>query len=146
MRERPRRSSRRTDHRPIEPHDQASRAGPNPGDHAGRLWEMIRPRDHAPAVAYEDLVRTAEAALEAGQVYEAAVAYLRGAYLATEVGWKQRARKLLGRVTELAQSPRLGKAQRGRLAALMRCSLFGEEPSPDDRNEELSPEVRGEPY
>lgn len=134
MRERERYRSRRADHgSPDEPYDQ-----PSPDRHRvpadpDWLWGVIHPHDHAPAAAYEDLVRTAGAALDTGQVYEAAIAFLRAAYLATEIGWKQRGRKLLGRVSELGESSRLGTAQRDRLAALMRCPLFGREPSSGSR-------------
>lgn len=134
MRERAGHRSGRPDHRlPDEPYDQPPPEGRRAGADAGWLWGVIHPHDHAPAAAYEDLVRTAGAALDTGQVYEAAIAFLRAAYLATEIGWKQRGRKLLGRVSELGESSRLGTAQRDRLAALMRCPLFGREPAPESR-------------
>lgn len=135
MRDRARQRSRPAAHRvPDEPYDQRPPEGRRAGAGAGWLWGVIHPHDHAPAAAYEDLIRTAGAALDTGQVYAAAIAFLRAAYLATEIGWKQRGRKLLGRVSELGESSRLGTAQRDRLAALMRCPLFGREPVPGSRD------------
>lgn len=125
MSERPRERSRRTKHGSAEAHDRESPHGRRATADGGRLWTVIHPHDRSPAAAYEDLVRTAEAALEAGQMFEAAIAFLRAAYLANEMGWRRRGRKLLGRVSELKESPQLGRGQRDRLAALMRCPAFG---------------------
>lgn len=65
--------------------------------------------------AFEDFSAAAEAALDAGRVYQAARANLRAAYVATDLLRMDAARRMMDRVRELRDSPRLTAAEREQL-------------------------------
>lgn len=84
------------------------------GARADRLWTAAHLRLHEGDTheALRQLRAAADAALDAGQVYRAARANLRAAYLATELTPMDEARRLLERVRDLKDAPELTRTQR----------------------------------
>lgn len=115
-------------------HRSETAEGLDPWEHEERadaLWSAAHLHLHSgeEQEAFEEFQAAAEAALDAGEVFRAARANLRAAYLATELNRMDEARRLLDRVRELADSPELTASQREHLAVEVdRPPRIGEPP------------------
>lgn len=88
-----------------------------PWEHAGRadhLWKAahLHLHDGEELQAYRKFRDAADAALDAGRVFQSAQAHLRAAYLAAEMARLGEAQRLLDRVRELRDAPELTPSQR----------------------------------